>query len=94
MQDALEDLHRTLDTATPEYPFLEEIGEEITDPLMKKHIKEIEAALNSDPVDVKELRRLATWGFVNNRIRKKVWPHLLGVDSKESSEKSKRKTGT
>merc|ERR1719499_25076 len=92
VEAALQDLHRTLDEGSG-YPFHREVGEKITDPVVKKHVKEITAALASKPVNVRELRRLARWGFVNNELRKQVWPHLLGVDLKKKTavgEKEKK----
>ncbi len=46
----------------------------------EKEVK-IEEALNCDPVDIASLRSLATTlgGLVNSRLRKRVWPKLVGV---------------
>lgn len=43
------------------------------------HITSIQRALRKTPVDVKRLRQLSHSGFVAADIRKKVWPHLLGI---------------
>lgn len=47
-------------------------------------IKEIEQALKNK--DVYELRKLSRHGFVNNDLRKKVWPLLLGVTDNENNK--------
>ena len=36
--------------------------------------------------DIPQLRRLARKGFLNNRLRRRVWPLLVGIDSKTQHE--------
>ena len=60
----------------------------------QKHIKQIENALNKQ--DVYELRSLSRRGFVNNDLRKRVWPLLLGVnvDENENENEEEREENT
>jgi len=45
-------------------------------------IRQINAALDADPVNRALLRKIAVVrGLVNNEIRAKVWPVLLGVEA-------------
>ena len=46
--------------------------------------KEIRKALNSNPVDIPQLRKLSMsyGGLINSELRRRVWPHLLGVADK------------
>jgi hypothetical protein len=39
-------------------------------------------------VDVEALRSVAHQGFVNNALRRKVWPHLLGVGQEADEDKT------
>ena len=45
-------------------------------------VRHIFSALNSDPVDIRLLRREAVskGGLLSKEVRKKAWPKLLGVD--------------
>ncbi|XP_064598713.1 TBC1 domain family member 20-like [Liolophura sinensis] len=45
-------------------------------------ISSIQKCLESDPVDITSLRQLAIsrGGLINDELRRKVWPELLGVD--------------
>ncbi|XP_031228112.1 TBC1 domain family member 20 isoform X2 [Mastomys coucha] len=51
----------------------------------KKKVAEIHQALNSDPVDVAALRRMAIseGGLLTDEIRCQVWPKLLNVNTNE-----------
>lgn len=50
----------------------------------ERKIRAINAALDSDPVNVEALRKIAiSEGLVNDGLRCKVWPKLLAVDSKD-----------
>eukprot|EP01083_Nonionella_stella_P004613 13400_1 len=40
--------------------------------------KQIEAAILSEPIDIEVLRSLARSGLADNRLRRIVWPYLLG----------------
>ena len=46
--------------------------------------KEIRKALSSNPVDIAQLRKLSIsyGGLINSELRRRVWPHLLGVADK------------
>lgn len=48
----------------------------------KRKVAEIYQALNSDPIDVAALRRMAIseGGLLTDEIRRKVWPKLLSVN--------------
>jgi len=49
----------------------------------KRKVAEIYQALNSDPIDVAALRRMAIseGGLLTDEIRCKVWPKLLSVNT-------------
>lgn len=49
---------------------------------------QIEAALSEDPVDALELKKLALseGGLVKDALRRRVWPKLLGLDTKAATE--------
>lgn len=49
----------------------------------KRKVEEIYQALNSDPIDVAALRRMAIseGGLLTDEIRCKVWPKLLSVNT-------------
>ncbi|KFP41369.1 TBC1 domain family member 20, partial [Chlamydotis macqueenii] len=49
----------------------------------KRKVAEIYQALNSDPIDVATLRRMAIseGGLLTDEIRRKVWPKLLSVNT-------------
>ncbi|KFO85142.1 TBC1 domain family member 20, partial [Buceros rhinoceros silvestris] len=49
----------------------------------KRKVAEIYQALNSDPIDVAALRRMAIseGGLLTDEIRRKVWPKLLSVNT-------------
>ncbi|XP_038187924.1 TBC1 domain family member 20 isoform X3 [Arvicola amphibius] len=51
----------------------------------KKKVAEIHQALNSDPIDVAALRRMAIseGGLLTDEIRCQVWPKLLNVNTNE-----------
>lgn len=51
----------------------------------KKKVAEIYQALDSDPIDVAALRRMAIseGGLLTDDIRRKVWPRLLNVNTSE-----------
>lgn len=51
----------------------------------KKKVAEIHQALNSDPIDVAALRRMAIseGGLLTDEIRCQVWPKLLNVNPSE-----------
>lgn len=48
----------------------------------REKVRHIQAALNSDPVDISALRQYACslGGLVHANVRKKVWPKLAGVN--------------
>nr|CAD7199421.1 unnamed protein product [Timema douglasi] len=51
-----------------------------------KKILEIELILSKKPLDVTKLKQLAAseGGLINDDIRRKVWPKLLGLDTKKA----------
>ncbi|NXK80953.1 TBC20 protein, partial [Amazona guildingii] len=51
----------------------------------KRKVAEIHQALNSDPIDVATLRRMAIseGGLLTDEIRCKVWPKLLSVNTED-----------
>eukprot|EP00698_Gefionella_okellyi_P022513 TRINITY_DN7478_c0_g1_i1.p1 TRINITY_DN7478_c0_g1~~TRINITY_DN7478_c0_g1_i1.p1 ORF type:complete len:398 (-),score=64.83 TRINITY_DN7478_c0_g1_i1:149-1342(-) len=46
----------------------------------------IESILDSKPLDMAEIRRLAVGGLVKTKIRRKVWPLLLGLNPGETCD--------
>ena len=49
----------------------------------RNKIRSINEALETDPVDIRSLRQFALScdGFVNNEIRRKVWPKLINANT-------------
>lgn len=60
----------------------------------KKKVAEIHQALNSDPIDVAALRRMAIseGGLLTDEIRCQVWPKLLNVNTNEPPPVSSKGT--
>ncbi|KAK7807453.1 hypothetical protein U0070_025085 [Myodes glareolus] len=58
----------------------------------KKKVAEIHQALNSDPIDVAALRRMAIseGGLLTDEIRCQVWPKLLNVNTNEPPPVSRK----
>ncbi|XP_007906860.1 TBC1 domain family member 20 [Callorhinchus milii] len=59
------------------------IGKQDYESKRKRKVAEIQHALNSSPVDVAALRRMAIseGGLLTDEIRSKVWPKLLNVNT-------------
>eukprot|EP00051_Salpingoeca_urceolata_P007287 m.96359 g.96359 ORF g.96359 m.96359 type:complete len:381 (-) comp15187_c0_seq4:17-1159(-) len=51
-------------------------------------LQRLHHALEANPVDLRELRRLSLTkgGFVNEAMRRQIWPKLLGVDMSQAEE--------
>ncbi|XP_021917586.1 TBC1 domain family member 20 isoform X3 [Zootermopsis nevadensis] len=56
--------------------------------ITREKCRQIEAALAEDPVDTLKLKKLALseGGLVNDALRRKVWPKLLGLDTQAATE--------
>ncbi|XP_023714729.1 TBC1 domain family member 20 isoform X2 [Cryptotermes secundus] len=63
-------------------------GEAPLSRVMREKCSEIEAALSEDPVDALKLKTLALseGGLVNDALRRRVWPQLLGLDTQAATE--------
>ena len=62
---------------------------QITDDYARKKIQRINDALDTDPVQIEQLRKLMTSpkGCVTNDVRCRVWPKLLNVNIFEKQAK-------
>ncbi|KAF2070165.1 hypothetical protein CYY_008522 [Polysphondylium violaceum] len=51
--------------------------------LEAKKVREIQQCLEQTPIDIEGLRRcsISNFGFVNNGLRRRVWPILLNIDT-------------
>ncbi|XP_065827369.1 TBC1 domain family member 20-like, partial [Oscarella lobularis] len=60
----------------------------------REKVRRINAALDSDPVDIVSLRDCATLsgGLVNDSVRQRVWPKLLGVNAYQKTKKTDAQT--
>eukprot|EP00239_Pterosperma_sp_CCMP1384_P003814 CAMPEP_0197855212 /NCGR_PEP_ID=MMETSP1438-20131217/26176_1 /TAXON_ID=1461541 /ORGANISM="Pterosperma sp., Strain CCMP1384" /LENGTH=117 /DNA_ID=CAMNT_0043470231 /DNA_START=24 /DNA_END=374 /DNA_ORIENTATION=- len=63
------------------------IQQQINDQLADANtIHELKTLVKQDPVDIEKLRSIAReQGLASNKVRKKVWPKLLGVNPHASN---------
>jgi hypothetical protein len=54
---------------------------------LNQYIQRLHGFLDSKPINIDGLRSFSRFGFVNNTLRRKIWPILLGLDDSKCNEK-------
>lgn len=89
MQHSIEDEIENLSSIYMKTNFIED-----KDNFLKRKEKILEKILLHESIDIKQLKKLSRvfGGFVNNDLRRQIWPLLLGIDRQDKVNESNHNT--